>query len=110
MYYVPDGTEMCGYYECKDCGSRFLDVKIGPQIVCPYCGEEPDMEIGPDEEMPKVTESAKLIQVVRGAEEVEKMDTLLSLAVTFRGSERAAGRGSYRKKPSDFMKLKKGTK
>ena len=65
MYYVPDGTEMCGYYECKDCGSRFLDVKIGPQIVCPYCGEEPDMEIGPDEEMPKVTESAKLIQVVR---------------------------------------------
>ena len=88
MYYVPDGTEMCGYYECKDCGSRFLDVKIGPQIVCPYCGEEPDMEIGPDEEMPKVTESAKLIQVVRGAEEVEKMDTLLSLAVTFRGSER----------------------
>ena len=47
MYYVPDGTEMCGYYECKDCGSRFLDVKIGPQIVCPYCGEEPDMEIGP---------------------------------------------------------------
>ena len=65
MYYVPDGTEMCGYYECKDCGSRFLDVKIGP-----------------DEEMPKVTEAAKLIQVVRGAEEVEKMDTLLSLAVT----------------------------
>ena len=45
MYYVPDGTEMCGYYECKDCGSRFLDVKIGPQIVCPYCGEEPDMEM-----------------------------------------------------------------
>ena len=40
------------------------------------------MEIGPDEEMPKVTEAAKLIQVVRGAEEVEKMDTLLSLAVT----------------------------
>ena len=78
MYYVPDGTEMCGYYECKDCGSRFLDVKIGPQIVCPYCGEEPDMEIGPDEEMPKVTESAKLIQVVRGAEEVEKINTASS--------------------------------
>ena len=30
--------------------------------------------------------------------------------MTFRGSERAAGRGSYRKKTSDFMKLKKGTK
>lgn len=23
MYYVPDGTEQCGYYECKECGSRF---------------------------------------------------------------------------------------
>jgi hypothetical protein len=51
-------------------------------MVCPYCGEEPDMEIGPDEEMPKIPESAKLIQMVQGAEEVEKMDALLSLAVT----------------------------
>lgn len=56
--------------------------KIAPTLVCPYCGEEADMEIGPDEEMPKVVESAKLIQMVRGAEEVEKMDKLLSLAVT----------------------------
>ena len=32
--------------------------------------------------MPKVVETAKLIQMVRGREEVEKMDTLLSLAVT----------------------------
>lgn len=32
--------------------------------------------------MPKKVESAKLIQMIRGAEEVEKMDTLLSLAVT----------------------------
>ena len=74
MYYVPDGTEQCGYYECKECGSRFLDLKIAPTLVCPYCGEEADMEIGPDEEMPKVVESAKLIQMVRGTEEVEKMD------------------------------------
>lgn len=35
-----------------------------------------------DEEMPVAAESAKLIQVVKGAEEVERMDTLLSLAVT----------------------------
>ena len=82
MYYVPDGTEQCGYYECKECGSRFLDLKIAPTLVCPYCGEEADMEIGPDEEMPKVVESAKLIQMVRGVEEVEKMDKLLSLALT----------------------------
>ena len=82
MYYVPDGTEQCGYYECIDCGNRFLDLRIGPAIVCPYCGEATDMEIGPDEEMPTAVESAKLIDMIRGAEEVEKMDTLLSLAVT----------------------------
>lgn len=82
MYYVPDGTQMCGYYECSDCKNRFLSLKIVPQLVCPYCGEEPDMELGPDEEMPEIKEAAKLIQVVSGEEEVEKMDTLLSLAIT----------------------------
>lgn len=82
MYYVPDGTEMCGYYECSECGNRFLSLQIGPKLVCPYCGEAPDMEIGPDDEMPTVVENAKLLQVVRGVEEVEKMDALLSLAIT----------------------------
>ena len=82
MYYVPDGTQMCGYYECSDCKNRFLSLKIVPQLVCPYCGEEPDMELGPDEEMPEIKEAAKLLQVVSGKEEVEKMDTLLSLAIT----------------------------
>ncbi len=82
MYYVEDGTEMCGFYECKECSNRFLSIQIGPTLVCPYCGTEPDMEIGPDEKMPEVKETAKLLSVVRGAEEVEKMDTLLSLAVT----------------------------
>ena len=73
---------MCGFYECEACGSRFLDLKIAPKLVCPYCGEEPDMEIGPDEEMPVTVETAKLLQVVEGEEEVEKMDALLSLAIT----------------------------
>lgn len=82
MYYVPDGTERCGFYECEDCGERFLSVQIGPSLVCPSCGEAPDMEIGADEEMPKIREAAKLLQVVDGAEEVEKMDALLSLAMT----------------------------
>lgn len=82
MYFVPDGTQMCGYYECQECGYRFLSLQIGPQVVCPECGEEPDMEIGPDEEMPVATEQAKLLQVVRGEEEVEQMDGLLSLAIT----------------------------
>ena len=82
MYYVPDDTERCGYYECKECGSRFLDIKIAPSLVCPYCGEEPDMEIGPDDEMPVIKEDAKLIKMLSNKEEVEKYDKLLSLAVT----------------------------
>ena len=81
MFYVPDGTQLAGFFECEECSNRFLSLNIAPRIVCPYCGEEPDMEIGPDDEMPSVTETAKLIQVVEG-EEVEKFDTLLSLAIT----------------------------
>ena len=81
MYFVPDGTERCGYYECEDCGTRFLDSKIGPSMVCHYCGEQPDMEIGPDEEMPQIVEHAKLIKMLQG-EEVEQFDSLLSLAIT----------------------------
>lgn len=82
MFYVPDGTQMCGFYECKDCGERFLDLKIAPRLVCPYCGEEPDMEIGPDEEMPAVREAAELIDVIEGEDNVERMDGMLSLAIT----------------------------
>lgn len=82
MYYVPDGTMMCGFYECEDCGERFLSIQIAPRLVCPYCGEIPDMEIGPDDEMPETNEKARLLQVIEGEEEVEKMDTLLSLAIT----------------------------
>ena len=40
------------------------------------------MEIGPDEQMPVAKEDAKLLQVVKGVEEVERMDALLSLALT----------------------------
>ena len=40
------------------------------------------MEIGPDEEMPVITEDAKLVQMLQGEEEVAKYDQLLSLAVT----------------------------
>lgn len=82
MFYVPDGTTMAGFYECQSCGNRFLDLRIAPSLVCPYCGEEKDMEIGPDDEMPQNIEDAKLINMIEGEEEVEKMDGLLSLAVT----------------------------
>lgn len=81
MYYVPDDTKQYGFYECEDCGQRFLDIRIAPRIPCPYCGEEIDMEIGPDDEMPEVRESAKLLDMIQG-EDVEKYDTLLSLAIT----------------------------
>lgn len=81
MYYVPDGTMLCGYYECRECGERFLNLKVVPSMVCPYCGEEVDMELGPDEEMPEIKEDAKLLKVIEG-EEVEKIDMLLSLART----------------------------
>ena len=81
MYFVPDGTERCGFYECTDCGSRFLDIKIAGKITCPYCGTEPNMEIGPDDDMPETTESAALLEMLEG-EDVEKYDTLLSLAIT----------------------------
>ena len=39
------------------------------------------MEIGPDEEMPRIMETARLLQVIEG-EDVEKYNALLSLAVT----------------------------
>ena len=61
MYYVPDGTKERGYYECKKCGNRFLSMQTMKRIPCPDCEAEIDYEI---------------------EEEVEKMDTLLSLALT----------------------------
>lgn len=82
MYFVNDEIEICGFYECSDCGQRFLNERVVPYMICPYCGEEPDMEIGPDDEMPVAIESAKLIKVIEGNEEIEKMDALLSLAIT----------------------------
>ena len=82
MFYVPDGTKLCGFYECEECGNRFLDIRIVPKMICPYCGETPDMEIGPDDIMPDSCENATLLNVVEGEDEVEKMDGLLSLAVT----------------------------
>lgn len=82
MYYVPDGTDRCGFYECKECGARFLSLSISSSVLCPYCSEDLDMEIGPDDEMPNSTETALLREIVTSTEEVEKLDSLLSLAIT----------------------------
>lgn len=81
MYYVPDGTKECGYYECKKCGNRFLSMQTMKRIPCPDCEAEIDYEIGPDESLEDVLDTAELIEKIEG-EEVEKMDALLSLAVT----------------------------
>ena len=80
MNFVPDGTFMCGFYECKECDMRFLDTKIVPKMMCPYCGKEVDMEIGPDDELPQNMESAVLLDVIEGEEDVQRMDTLLNCA------------------------------
>lgn len=81
MYYVPEGTKKCGYYQCERCGVKFLSLQTMKTIDCTYCAEEIDMEMGPDEDMTEVKDTAKLIEVLEG-EDVEKMDTLLSLAIT----------------------------
>ncbi len=41
-----------------------------------------DYEIGPDESLEDVLDTAELLQKIEGEEEVEKMDALLSLAIT----------------------------
>lgn len=45
---------------------------------CPYCEQDADMEIGPDESMEELTDTAELQEIVEG-ENVEKMDRLLAL-------------------------------
>ena len=55
MYYVPDGTKKCGYYECKKCGNRFLSLQTMEKIPCPDCEAEIDYEIGPDENMEDIS-------------------------------------------------------
>lgn len=82
MFYVPDGTKKCGYYECKKCGTRFLDLQTADVITCPDCEAERDTEIGPDEVMAAEEKTARLISVIESEKEVEKMDALLSLAIT----------------------------
>ena len=86
MYYVPNGTKECGFYECKKCGNRFLSLQTMKRIPCPECEAEIDYEIdyeiGPDESMEDALDTAELLEKITGEEEVEKMDGLLSLAIT----------------------------
>lgn len=83
MLFVPDNTDRCGLYSCRECGARFLDPGTDPKMVCPYCGDPYDSEgYFMDEDGSGAEATAVLTEVVEGAEEVEKYDTLLSLALT----------------------------
>ena len=66
---------------CKKCGDGFLSLQTMERIPCPACEGELDLEIGPDESMEEMMDTAELVSVLEG-EDVEKMDILLSLAIT----------------------------
>ena len=66
----------------KNAATVFLSMQTMKRIPCPDCEAEIDYEIGPDESLEDVLDTAELIQKIEGEEEVEKMDTLLSLALT----------------------------
>ena len=66
----------------KNAGNRFLSLQTMEKIPCPDCEAEIDYEIGPDENMEDILDTAQLLQKIEGEEEVEKMDALLSLAIT----------------------------
>ena len=67
---------------CKKCGNRFLSLQTMKRIPCPDCERDMDYEIGPDESLEDLLDTADLLQIVEGEEEVTKMDGLLSLAIT----------------------------
>lgn len=80
MFFVEEGTERCGFYECRKCDYRFLSRLTEKKIACPLCEQDIDYEIGPDESLEDYLETADLIDVIEGKEDVERMDTLLSVA------------------------------
>lgn len=61
---------------------QILSLQTMEKIPCPDCEAEIDYEIGPDENMEDILDTAQLLQKIEGEEEVEKMDALLSLAIT----------------------------
>ena len=57
---------------------KVLSLSMEEVEECPECAAEWNPEIGPDE----VMEAEEKMRIVEGAEKVEKMDALLSLAIT----------------------------
>ena len=73
MYYVPDGTKTCGYYECKKCGNRFLSLQTMEKIPCPDCEAEVDYEIGPGESLEDVLDTAVLLQKIEALQNMARL-------------------------------------
>ena len=67
-------------YQMAQKSVDFMNVKNVE--TCPDCEAEIDYEIGPDESLEDVLDTAELIEKIEGEEEVAKMDALLSLALT----------------------------
>ena len=44
MYYVPDGTTKCGFYECKCCRSRFMSKHKNKKIKITKCFQDDDKD------------------------------------------------------------------
>lgn len=65
----------------RNAATAFIPSDDG-KIPCPDCEAEVDYEIGPGESLEDVLDTAVLLQRIEGEEEVEKMDALLSLAIT----------------------------
>lgn len=80
MYFLDEGTEKCGFYECRKCNYRFLSLNTAKKAPCPICEQDIDYEIGPDESLEDLLETAELIDIIEGVGDVERMDALLSCA------------------------------
>ena len=66
----------------RNAATAFYPFRRWEKIPCPDCEAEVDYEIGPGESLEDVLDTAVLLQRIEGEEEVEKMDALLSLAIT----------------------------
>lgn len=80
MYFVPDETKKCGFYECRKCSYRFLSIQTMKKIPCPECESSIDYEIGPGESLEDLLDTADLLDIIEGEEDVQRMDALLSCA------------------------------